>query len=131
MPFAPAGPTDNQARWAAQQLNAAFAQPVIVDNKPGAGGNLGAEFAVKAPPDGYTLLLVAGGYSVNPSLYKLSFDPVNDISPIIQFSQWPEELLAADGVAPAGGTPEQFRKVIGSDIGRWRGVVKQANVKVE
>ena len=130
-PFAPGGGTDFIARLIAQKLTERVGQQVIVDNKPGAGGNLGSEFAVKAPPDGYTLLLVAGGYTVNPSLYKLSFDPVNDISPIIQFSQWPEELLAADGVAPAGGTPEQFRKVIGSDIGRWRGVVKQANVKVE
>jgi tripartite-type tricarboxylate transporter receptor subunit TctC len=286
-PFAPGGGTDFIARLIAQKLTERVGQQVIVDNRPGAGGNLGAEFAVKAPPDGYTLLLVAGSYTVNPSLYKLSFDPVNDISPIIQFSQGPfvvavhpsvpgqtlkefieyarkqpdklsyasagtgsithlaselfldmakirivhvpykgtgpalndtvsgntqlifgsvattlqfiksgrlrglavttperiaaarelptvaeaalpgyqvtlwhglvgpkglpanvvdrlnraanevlkikglEELLAADGVAPAGGTPEQFRKVIGSDIERWRGVVKQANVKVE
>jgi tripartite-type tricarboxylate transporter receptor subunit TctC len=50
---------------------------------------MGAEFAVKSAPDGYTLLLVAGSYTVNPSLYKLSFDPVNDITPIIQLSQGP------------------------------------------
>src|SRR6266446_2710125 len=59
------------------------------ETKPGAGGNLGAEFAVKSAPDGYTLLLVAGSYTVNPSLYKLSFDPVNDITTIIQLSQGP------------------------------------------
>src|SRR5213078_1495245 len=239
-------------------------------------GNLGAEFAVKSAPDGYTLLLVAGSYTVNPSLYKLSFDPVNDITPLIQLSQGPfvvavhpsvpannlkelielarrqpdklsyasagsgsithlaselfldmakikvvhipykgtgpalndtiagstqlifgsvsttlqfiksgrlrglavttprrisalpdlptvaeagvpgyegvprlivdrlnreanevlkakdmGDLLATDGVAPAGGTPEQFRAVIKADIGRWRGVVKQANIKVD
>src|SRR5687768_7453009 len=56
VPFAPAGPTDNQARWAAQQLNAAFGQTVIVDNRPGAGGVPGTEIVVKSPPDGYTLL---------------------------------------------------------------------------
>ncbi|HZC76485.1 MAG TPA: tripartite tricarboxylate transporter substrate binding protein, partial [Ktedonobacterales bacterium] len=251
------------------------------------GGNLGAEFAVKSAPDGYTLLLVAGSYTVNPSLYKLSFDPVNDITPLIQLSQGPfvvavhpsvpanslkelielarrqpdklsyasagsgsithlaselfldmakvkivhipykgtgpalndtiagstqlifgsvsttlqfiksgrlrglavttarrisvlpdlptvaeagvpgyevvlwhglvapkgvprpiverlnrdanevlkakemEELLATDGVAPAGGTPEQFRAVIKADIERWRAVVKQANIKLD
>ena len=286
-PFAPGGGTDFIARLIAQKLTERLGQQVIVENKPGAGGNLGAEFAVKSAPDGYTLLLVAGSYTVNPSLYKLSFDPVNDITPVIQLSQGPfvvavhpsvpannlkelielarrqpdklsyasagsgsithlaselfldmakikvvhipykgtgpalndtiagstqlifgsvsttlqfiksgrlrglavttsrrisalpdlptvaeagvpgyevvlwhglvapkgvprpivdrlnreanevlkakdmGDLLATDGVAPAGGTPEQFRAVIKADIERWRGVVKQANIKVD
>jgi tripartite-type tricarboxylate transporter receptor subunit TctC len=286
-PFAPGGGTDFIARLIAQKLTERLGQQVIVENKPGAGGNLGAEFAVKSAPDGYTLLLVAGSYTVNPSLYKLSFDPVNDITTVIQLSQGPfvvavhpsvpahnlkelielarrqpdklsyasagsgsithlaselfldmarikivhipykgtgpalndtiagstqlifgsvsttlqfiksgrlrglavttpqrisalpdlpsvaeagvpgyevvlwhglvapkgvprpivdrlnreanevlkakemEDLLATDGVAPAGGTPEQFRAVIKADIERWRGVVKQANIKVD
>ena len=286
-PFAPGGGTDFIARLIAQKLTERLGQQVIVENKPGAGGNLGAEFAVKSAPDGYTLLLVAGSYTVNPSLYKLSFDPVNDITPLIQLSQGPfvvavhpsvpannlkelielarrqpdklsyasagsgsithlaselfldmakikivhipykgtgpalndtiagstqlifgsvsttlqfiksgrlrglavttprrisalpdlptvaeagvpgyevvlwhglvapkgvprpivdrlnreanevlkakdmGDLLATDGVAPAGGTPEQFRAVIKADIERWRGVVKQANIKVD
>src|SRR5213594_3804600 len=232
-PFAPGGGTDFIARLIAQKLTERLGPQVIVENKPGAGGNLGAEFAVKSAPDGYTLLLVAGSYTVNPSLYKLSFDPVNDIAPIIQLSQGPfvvavhpsvparndtiagstqlifgsvsttlqfiksgrlrglavttpkrisalpdlptvaeagvpgyevvlwhglvapkgvprpivdrlnreanevlkakdmGDLLATDGVAPAGGTPEQFRAVIKADIERWRGVVKQANIKVD
>ncbi len=286
-PFAPGGGTDFIARLIAQKLTERLGQQVIVENKPGAGGNLGAEFAVKSAPDGYTLLLVAGSYTVNPSLYKLSFDPVSDITPLIQLSQGPfvvavhpsvpannlkelielarrqpdklsyasagsgsithlaselfldmakikvvhipykgtgpalndtiagstqlifgsvsttlqfiksgrlrglavttprrisalpdlptvaeagvpgyevvlwhglvapkgvprpivdrlnreanevlkakdmGDLLATDGVAPAGGTPEQFRAVIKADIGRWRGVVKQANIKVD
>ena len=286
-PFAPGGGTDFIARLIAQKLTERLGQQVIVENKPGAGGNLGAEFAVKSAPDGYTLLLVAGSYTVNPSLYKLSFDPVNDITPVIQLSQGPfvvavhpsvpannlkelielarrqpdklsyasagsgsithlaselfldmakikivhipykgtgpalndtiagstqlifgsvsttlqfiksgrlrglavttprrisalpdlptvaeagvpgyevvlwhglvapkgvprlivdrlnreanevlkakdmGDLLATDGVAPAGGTPEQFRAVIKADIGRWRGVVKQANIKLD
>jgi tripartite-type tricarboxylate transporter receptor subunit TctC len=88
-PFAPGGGTDFIARLIAQKLTERLGQQVIVENKPGAGGNLGAEFAIKSPPDGYTLLLVAGSYTVNPSLYKLSFDPVGDISPIIQLSQGP------------------------------------------
>jgi tripartite-type tricarboxylate transporter receptor subunit TctC len=88
-PFAPGGGTDFIARLIAQKLTERIGQQVIVENKPGAGGNLGAEFAVKSPPDGYTLLLIAGSYTVNPSLYKLSFDPVNDISPIVQLSQGP------------------------------------------
>jgi tripartite-type tricarboxylate transporter receptor subunit TctC len=286
-PFAPGGGTDFIARLIAQKITERLGQQVIVENKPGAGGNLGAEFAVKSAPDGYTLLLVAGSYTVNPSLYKLSFDPVNDITPIVQLSQGPfvvavhpsvaannlkelielarrqpdklsyasagsgsithlaselfldmagikivhipykgtgpalndtiagstqlifgsvsttlqfiksgrlrglavttprrisalpdlptvaeagvpgyevvlwhglvapkgvprpivdrlnreanevlkakdmGDLLATDGVAAAGGTPEQFRAVIKADIGRWRGVVKQANIKVD
>src|SRR6267143_1875383 len=76
-PFAPGGGTDFIARLIAQKLTERLGQQVLVENKPGAGGNLGAEFAVKSAPDGYTLLLVAGSYTVNPSLYKLSFDPVN------------------------------------------------------
>ena len=88
-PFAPGGGTDFIARLIAQKLTDRLGQQVIVENKPGAGGNLGAEFAVKSPPDGYTLLLIAGSYTVNPSIYKLSFDPVNDITPIVQLSQGP------------------------------------------
>ena len=88
-PFAPGGGTDFIARLIAQKLTERLGQQVIVENKPGAGGNLGAEFAVKSPPDGYTLLLIAGSYTVNPSIYKLSFDPVNDISAVVQLSQGP------------------------------------------
>jgi len=88
-PFSPGGGTDFIARLIAQKLSDRLGQQVLVENKPGAGGNLGAEYAVKSPPDGYTLLLVAGSYTVNPSLYKLSFDPVADIAPIIQLSQGP------------------------------------------
>src|ERR1700716_2134518 len=88
-PFAPGGGTDFIARLIAQKLTERLGQQVLVENKPGAGGNLGAEFAVKSAPDGYTLLLIAGSYTVNPSLYKLSFDPVEDISPVVQLSQGP------------------------------------------
>ena len=88
-PFAAGGGTDFIARLIAQKLTEKLGAQVIVENKPGAGGNLGAEQAIRAPADGYTLLLVAGSYTVNPSLYKLTFDPVNDITPIIQLSQGP------------------------------------------
>ena len=88
-PFAPGGGTDFIARVAAQKLTEAVMQQVIVENRPGAGGTLGAEVGARAAPDGYTLTVIAGSYSVNPSLYKLAFDPVNDITAIIQFSQGP------------------------------------------
>ncbi len=88
-PFAPGGGSDFIARLIAQKLTEKTGSQFIVENKPGAGGNLGAEQAVRSPADGYTLLLVAGSYTVNPSLYKLTFDSVNDITPIIQLSQGP------------------------------------------
>lgn len=88
-PFAPGGGTDFIARVAAQKLTEAFKQQVIVENRPGAGGTLGAELGAKAPPDGYTFTVIAGSYAVNPSIYKLSFDPIADITPVIQFSQGP------------------------------------------
>ncbi len=89
VPFAPGGGTDLIARVTAHKLTETLKQQVIVDNRPGAGGTLGAELGAKAPPDGYTLTMIAGSYGVNPSLYKLAFDPVNDITAIIQLSQGP------------------------------------------
>jgi tripartite-type tricarboxylate transporter receptor subunit TctC len=100
VPFAPGGGSDLIGRLIAQKLTERLGQQVIVENKPGAGGNLGAEQAIKAPADGYTLLLIAGSYTVNPSLYKLSWDSVNDISPVIQLSQGPF-LVAVHPSVPA------------------------------
>ena len=89
-PFAPGGGTDFIARLMATKLTEAFKGPqFIVENRPGAGATIGTELGVKAPPDGYTLTMVAASYSVNPSLYKLNFDPITDIQPIIQIAQGP------------------------------------------
>jgi tripartite-type tricarboxylate transporter receptor subunit TctC len=88
-PFAPGGGSDFIARLMAQKLTERMGQQVVVENKPGAGGNLGAEFVVRAPADGYTILLTPASYTVNPALYRLSFDPIADITPIIQLSQGP------------------------------------------
>ena len=93
-PFAPGGGTDFIARVAAQKLTEAVKQQVIVENRPGAGGTLGAEIGARAAPDGYTFTVIAGSYAVNPSLYKLAFDPVNDVTPVIQFSQGPFVIVA-------------------------------------
>jgi tripartite-type tricarboxylate transporter receptor subunit TctC len=89
VPFAPGGGSDFIARFMAQRLTESLGKQVIVENKPGAGGVLGTEAGIKSPPDGYTLTLIASSYTVNPSVYKLNFDPVNDITPIIQMSQGP------------------------------------------
>jgi tripartite-type tricarboxylate transporter receptor subunit TctC len=89
VPFAPGGGSDFTARLMAQKLTERYGQSFIVENRAGAGGNLGAELALKAPPDGYTLLLISASYTVNPSVYKLSFDPIKDIAPVIQISGGP------------------------------------------
>jgi tripartite-type tricarboxylate transporter receptor subunit TctC len=99
-PFAPGGGTDFIARIAAQKLSEAMGQQFIVDNRPGAGGSLGAEQGAKAPADGYTYTLIAGSYAVNPAIYKLAFDPVNDITPVMQISQGPL-LIASHPTLPA------------------------------
>jgi tripartite-type tricarboxylate transporter receptor subunit TctC len=89
VPFAPGGGSDFIARFMAQRLTVGLGQQVIVENKPGAGGMLGITQGVQSPADGYTLTLIASSYTVNPSIYKFTFDPVSDITPIIQLSQGP------------------------------------------
>ena len=89
VPFAPGGGADISARTIAQKLTERFGQQVVADNRPGAGGNIGAELVLKAPPDGYTLLLVSSSYGANPALYKLNFDPVTAFEPITLVSQQP------------------------------------------
>ena len=84
VPFPPGGASDTLGRMVAQHLSAAWGQSAIVENRPGAGGNIGAEVGAKAPADGYTLTLAAAGFmAVNPSLYpKLSYDSATDFQPV-------------------------------------------------
>src|SRR6476620_10386536 len=82
--YTQAGATDILARTVGQKLNEVWGQPVIIDNRPGANGNIGTEYAAKATPDGYTILMVtAGTHGINPSLYrKLGFDAVKDFEAV-------------------------------------------------
>jgi tripartite-type tricarboxylate transporter receptor subunit TctC len=89
VPFAPGGGADISARNIAPKLTERLGQQVVVENRPGGGGNLGTEYVARATPDGYTLLLVSSSYGANPSLYKLSFDPVSGFEPITLVSQQP------------------------------------------
>src|SRR5215831_11550325 len=98
--FAPGGGSDFAARVIAQQLTDRMKNQVIVENKPGAGSLIGAEYVIKSAPDGYTLLLTPASYTVNPSVYKLSFDPLNDITPIAQISKGPY-IVAVHPSVPA------------------------------
>src|SRR5947207_7990219 len=76
-PFPPAGSADVIARLIANQLSVQLGQPVVIDNRPGAGGLVGNEYAAKQPPDGYTLLLITGAYPVQAAMLKsLPFDPL-------------------------------------------------------
>lgn len=81
-PFAPGGGTDVLARFIGTRLSESFGQPIVVDNRPGAGGNIGAEMAVRANPDGYTLIIVSASYAATSAYRPPSFDPINDITPI-------------------------------------------------
>ena len=105
VPFAPGGGSDFIARFTAQRLSGSFGSQVIVENKPGAGGLLGIEQGVKADPDGYTFTLIASSYTVNPALYSLKYDPVNDITPVVQISQGPM-LLVVNPKVPARSAAE-------------------------
>ena len=94
VPFAPGGSTDITARLVAQKLNAQLGQNVVVDNKPGAGGNTGAQFVVNAPSDGYTLLMATSTLATNMSLFKnLTFDLQKDLVPISQVALIPNVLM--------------------------------------
>jgi tripartite-type tricarboxylate transporter receptor subunit TctC len=87
--FVPGGGADVIGRYIAQGLTKALGQQVIVENKPGAGGLIGIDSGLAAPADGYTFTLISSSYTVNPSLYKLKFDPVAGITPIVQVSRGP------------------------------------------
>lgn len=102
VPYAPGGANDILARVVAEKLAPALGQPVLVENKPGAGAAVGTEFVVKAAPDGYTLLMAASGPIVfNPALVaKLSYNPITDLVPISLAGSFPM-ILAVNEASPA------------------------------
>jgi tripartite-type tricarboxylate transporter receptor subunit TctC len=102
VPFPPGNLTDRLARVLAERLHAAWGQPVVVDNRPGAHGNLGAMEVVKAAPDGHTLFMgYVGTHAVNPSLYPdLPYDPVKDFAPVALVASVPN-LLVVNPQLPA------------------------------
>ena len=96
VPFAPGGTTDILARIVGQGLGAELGQPFVVDNRAGAGGNIGASLAAKAPADGYTLFMgTVGTHAINQALYKkMPFDPVKDFAPLSRVATVPNLLVA-------------------------------------
>lgn len=95
VPFAPGGTTDILARAVAPELTKAFGQPFIVDNRAGAGGNVGADLVAKSPGDGYTLLMgTVGTHGINKSLYsKMPFDPQKDFAPVTLVAGVPNVMV--------------------------------------
>jgi len=105
VPFPPGGSNDVVARLVANQLSAKLGNKVFVDNRGGAGGVLGTEAAASAAPDGYTLLIVSIAHSVNPALYKLSYDPIKSFTPISILATGPN-VLAVNPSLPVKSVAE-------------------------
>jgi tripartite-type tricarboxylate transporter receptor subunit TctC len=102
VPFAPGGSTDIFARLVGERLSAAFAQPVVIENRAGAGGNIGADAVAKAAPDGYTLLMATTGVmAINNALYKsMTYDAAKDFEPVV-FIASITNVLAVPAELPA------------------------------
>jgi tripartite-type tricarboxylate transporter receptor subunit TctC len=107
VPSAPGGTTDFTARLIAEPLSKALGQPVVVDNKPGASGNISNQFVAKAKPDGHTLLVAYSGYQVgNPHLFaKAGWDPIRDFAPVAMVTRAPQ-LVTVRGDLPANTIQE-------------------------
>ena len=106
VPFAPAGSSDIVARLMGQWLSERLGQPFVIENRPGAGGNIGTEAVVRASPDGYTLLIVGGWNAINATLYdKLSFNFIRDIAPVAGIHREPY-VIAVHPSVPAKTIPE-------------------------
>ncbi len=107
VPFPPGGPTDAMARTLAAELKDRLGQPMIVENRAGAGGNIGAEYVARAPADGQTLLFgTSGPLAINASLYrKINYNPVKSFAPVIQVGHLPNILVVHPSV-PASTVKE-------------------------
>jgi tripartite-type tricarboxylate transporter receptor subunit TctC len=96
VPFPAGGPTDVLTRVLSEKLSTAFGQPVVVENKPGAGGTIGADYVAKSAPDGYTLVMATGStHSVGPYLGKVPYDPQKDFTPIVYVGSATNLLLVS------------------------------------
>jgi tripartite-type tricarboxylate transporter receptor subunit TctC len=107
VPFAAGGPADAFGRILGEKLNAYWGQPVVIENRAGAGGNVGAAAVARSAPDGYTLLLNASSHVINASLYdNLPYDPIKDFTPISEVASYMLVLVLHPSLAPA--TVQEF-----------------------
>lgn len=108
VPFTPGSATDIMGRIVGERLNAAWGQPVIVDNKPGAGGSIGIREGARSEPDGYTLILVSSGHAVNHVLYKdLGYDTLKDLSAVAMLGSLPSVLIV-----PPNSTANSVKELV-------------------
>jgi tripartite-type tricarboxylate transporter receptor subunit TctC len=100
VPYPPGGPLDTIARLLGAKVGESLGQPVVVDNKPGAGGNIGADIVAKSPADGHTILMGAvATHAINPTLYKsIPYDPIKDFAPVTQVASTPNVLVVHPSV---------------------------------
>src|SRR5207237_4746138 len=97
VPYPPGGGTDVIARIVQSRLSEALGQPIVIENRGGAGGALGTEAAAKSAPDGYTFLFTLSSHTINPLLYKLSFDIERDFTPVSLVVSVPQLIAAYPG----------------------------------
>lgn len=99
VPFPPGGAMDVIARTLGERMSASMGQPVLIENRPGAGGNIGSEAVARAAPDGHTMMIVSIGQAVNPGLYpKMAFDPQKDFEPVALLAVVPNMLVSHPSV---------------------------------
>ena len=143
VPFPAGGSTDVGARLVGESLSRSLRQQIVVENKSGANGNIGIETAAKSPADGYTVLVATDALSSNPHVYKMSINPLNELTPVIQLSRQPIVLAAhpslgitslAELIALAKQQPG-LRYATGSGVGAQHMVVQWfasiAGIKLE
>src|SRR5262245_4324181 len=118
LPFPPGGGTDILGRLVAERLSAALGQPVVLENRGGAGGNVGAEAAARSAPDGYTIVLVAPSLAISPTLYsKLNYDPVKDFAPISLVATVPNVVITQPSLNVA--TLQEFTALVRAKPGGY------------
>lgn len=105
LPIAPGGAVDTMARQIGPRLSERFGQPVVIDNRSGGGGSIGAELTARAAPDGYTLMMASSAFLIRTLLYRSSYHPVKDFSPVTQLVKHPYVMVVASGV-PARSVAE-------------------------
>src|SRR5260221_452359 len=161
VPYTPGSSADLIARNLGPRLAESWKVPFVVDNRAGASGIIGVQAVVAAPGDGYTVLVMADNFASAASVRRNSYDPVNDLDPVILLARGDYALMASasfpaksvaelhadvatllkepavaelmqkQGMTPAGGTPEELHELIRSDFERWNKIVREANIKAD
>lgn len=112
VPFPPGGAMDAIARVLSRTMSQELGQSIVVENKPGAGGNIGASYVAKAKPDGYTIMIVANGMAVNPALYRnMSYNPIKDFQPISLLAAVPNILVTQASRSDVNSLNDVIRQV--------------------